>query len=66
MPFTYTSFRTVVAETVSIKHGFIEVRSSIMSKPLIGEAGEQDKITSTIDHQREPKSKILRNKAHAA
>ena len=41
---TYTSFRTAVVETVSTKHGFIEVRSSIMSKPLIGAAGEQDKI----------------------
>ena len=38
---TYTSFRTAVVETVSTKHGFIEVRSPIMSKPLIGAAGEE-------------------------
>ena len=63
---TYTSFRTAVVETVSTKHGFIEVRSSIMSKPLIGAAGEQDKIKQSSKQQREPKSKILRNKAHTA
>ena len=44
MQLTYISFRTVIVETVSIKHGSIEVRSPIMSKPLIGVAGEQDKI----------------------
>ena len=41
MQLTYTSFRTAVVETVSTKHGVIEVRSPIMSKPLIGAAGEE-------------------------
>ena len=41
MQLTFISFRTVVVETVSTKHGFIEVRSPIMSKPLIGAAGEE-------------------------
>ena len=48
MRLTYTSFRTAFVETVSTKYGFIEVRSPIMSKPLIGEAGEQDKIKQSI------------------
>ena len=65
MQLTYISFRTVIVETVSTKHGFIEVRSSIMFKPLIGVVGEQDKIQQS-PKGREPKSKILRNKAHAA
>ena len=41
MQLTYISFGTVIVETVSTKHGFVEVRSSIMSKPLIGAAGEE-------------------------
>ena len=48
MQLTYISFGTVIVETVSTKHGFVEVRSSIMSKPLIGAAGEQDKIKQSI------------------
>ena len=46
MRLTYISFRTVVVETVSIKHGFIEVRSPIMSKLLVGAAGEEAAPTS--------------------
>ena len=48
MQLTYISFRTVIVETVSTKHGFVEVRSPIMSKPLIGAAGEEAAPASAI------------------
>ena len=41
MQLTYISFRTVIVETVSTKHGPVEVRTPTMSKPLVGAAARR-------------------------